>query len=214
MWAHQYWQIFIVFLLFSKRWYQFNSRKLRTHFACTRGVARIFQSGGGGHTVSKQGLFNCGQDIVMAFSPPVVSCLVKKACKRGGHGYSRTLLAMPLAGTMTRNSWVMVAEGRTYVFRWSHYCGWHRVCLSSLCLLFCGYRQGDHFFLVLYVGEGLELCPNHGIRCHKNLKFGNFRLWFGRLRQRIVSKCVPHVQRNYFSSFNQSDHCFLALPSC
>ena len=24
-----------------------------------------------------------------------------------------------------------------------------------------------------------------------------------------VLKCVPHVQRDYFSSFNQSDHCFL-----
>ena len=32
-----------------------------------------------------------------------------------------------------------------------------------------------------------------------------------------VLKCVPHVQHDYFSSFNQSDHCFLAslllLPS-
>ena len=32
---------------------------------------------------------------------------------------------------------------------------------------------------------------------------------FGRLHQRIVLKCVPHVQHDYFSSFNQSDHCFL-----
>ena len=24
-------------------------------------------------------------------------------------------------------------------------------------------------------------------------------------------KCVPHVQHDYFSPFNQSDHCFLAL---
>ena len=28
--------------------------------------------------MSKQGLFNYGQDIVMAFSLPVVGCLVKK----------------------------------------------------------------------------------------------------------------------------------------
>ena len=35
-------------------------------------------------------------------------------------------------------------------------------------------------------------------------------LAFGRLRQRIVLKCLPHVQHDYFSSFNQSDHCFLA----
>ena len=33
---------------------------------------------------------------------------------------------------------------------------------------------------------------------------------FGRLRQRILLKCVPHVQHDYFSSFNQSEHCFLA----
>ena len=55
-------------------------------------------------------------------------------------------------------------------------------------------------------------------RCRYNPKFGNFKLSFGGLRQRILLKCVPHVQQDYFSSFNQSDHCFLAsslpLPSC
>ena len=43
-----------------------------------------------------------------------------------------------------------------------------------------------------------------------NLKFGNFMLSFGRLRQKIVLRSVPHVQHDYFSSFNKSDHCFLA----
>ena len=38
----------------------------------------------------KKGLFNYGQDIDMAFSPPVVGCLVKKALQRGGHGHPRT----------------------------------------------------------------------------------------------------------------------------
>ena len=47
-------------------------------------------------------------------------------------------------------------------------------------------------------------------RCRENLKFGNFTLSFGRLRQRIVLKCILHVQHDCFSSFNQSDHCFLA----
>ena len=42
--------------------------------------------------------------------------------------------------------------------------------------------------------------------------YGNFTLSFGRLRQTIVLKCVPHVQHDYFSLSNQSDHCFLALP--
>ena len=48
-----------------------------------------------------------------------------------------------------------------------------------------------------------------------SLKFGSFTLSFGRPRQRIVLKCVlhvQHVQHDYFSSFNQSDHCFLASP--
>ena len=43
------------------------------------------------------------------------------------------------------------------------------------------------------------VCP----RCRLNL-FGIFTLSFGRLRQRIVLKCVPHAQHDYFSSFNQS----------
>ena len=37
----------------------------------------------------------------------------------------------------------------------------------------------------------------------ENVKFGNFTFSFGRLRQRIVLKCVPHVQHDYFSSFIQ-----------
>ena len=54
----------------------------------------------------------------------------------------------------------------------------------------------------------------HFIRPHAitYTKFRNFTLSFGRLRQRIVLKCVSHVLYDYFSSFNQSDHCFLALP--
>ena len=36
-------------------------------------------------------------------------------------------------------------------------------------------------------------------------------LSFSRLRLRIILNSVPHVQHVYFSSFNQSDHCVLAL---
>ena len=49
-----------------------------------RGVARIFQRGG--HTVSKWGYSpycHYGQGIVMASSPPVVGCLVKKGLQKG-----------------------------------------------------------------------------------------------------------------------------------
>ena len=51
----------------------------------------------------------------------------------------------------------------------------------------------------------------------KTLNLDIVTFLFGRLRQRIVLKCVPHVQHDYFSAFNQSDHRFLAsslpLPS-
>ena len=46
-------------------------------------------------------------------------------------------------------------------------------------------------------------------RCRYNLRFENFTLSFGRLRQRIVLMCLPHVHNDYFSSLNQSDYCFL-----
>ena len=38
----------------------------------------------------------------------------------------------------------------------------------------------------------------------ETFKFRNFTLSFGRLRQRIVLKCVPHVQHDYFFAFNHS----------
>ena len=42
-------------------------------------------------------------------------------------------------------------------------------------------------------------------RCRQNLKYENFTSSFGRLRQNIAPKSVPHVQHDYFSSFNQSN---------
>ena len=51
----------------------------------------------------------------------------------------------------------------------------------------------------------------------QNLKYENFTSSFGRLRQNIAPKSVPHVQHDYFYSFNQSNHLFVAysltLPS-
>ena len=38
-----------------------------------------------------------GQDITMAFSPPVVGCLVKKGLQKGGQGHPRTPLGYALA---------------------------------------------------------------------------------------------------------------------
>ena len=48
-------------------------------------------------------------------------------------------------------------------------------------------------------------------RCRQNLKYENFTSSFGRLRQNIAPKSVPHVQHDHFSSFNQWNHWFVAL---
>ena len=45
-----------------------------------------------------------------------------------------------------------------------------------------------------------------GSRCRQNLKCENFASSFGRLHQKIAPKSVPHVQHDYFSSSNQSNH--------
>ena len=45
----------------------------------------------------------------------------------------------------------------------------------------------------------------------QNLKYENFPSSFGRLRQNIAPKSVLHVQHDYFSSFNQSNHWFVVL---
>ena len=61
-----------------------------------RGVARIFQGGGGGVTRC-QNEATC--QIVMSFLPPVVGCLLKTWLTKGGggcHGHPRTPLATPL----------------------------------------------------------------------------------------------------------------------
>ena len=47
--------------------------------------------------------------------------------------------------------------------------------------------------------------------CRQNLKYENFTSSFGRLRQNVAPKSVLHVQHDYFSSFNQSNHWFVAL---
>ena len=44
-----------------------------------------------------------------------------------------------------------------------------------------------------------------GSRCRQNLKTVHFTSSFGRLRRKIAPKSVPHVQHDYFSSFNQSN---------
>ena len=43
--------------------------------------------------------------------------------------------------------------------------------------------------------KDLLLCVHVAV---KTLTFGNFTSSFGRLRQRMVLKCVPHMQHDYF----------------
>ena len=51
-----------------------------------------------------------------------------------------------------------------------------------------------------------EIFTAAGSRCRQNLKYENLTSPFGRLHQKIAPKGVPHVQHDYFSSFNQSNH--------
>ena len=57
-----------------------------------RGVARIFQRGGGGHTGSN--------NIVMAFSPRNIVVCFKKGLQRGNHGHPRTPPSYALDGSI------------------------------------------------------------------------------------------------------------------
>ena len=62
-----------------------------------RGVARIFQRGGGwggGEVTLCQS--EGTHQVVMSFLTPAVGCWHKKVCKRGIHGHPRTPLATPI----------------------------------------------------------------------------------------------------------------------
>ena len=69
------------------------------------------------------------------------------------------------------------------------------------------------------IGERFRLLGTNGFPVKaENEKFTaagrvveNYTSSFGRLRQKIALKSVPHVQHDYFSSFNQSYHWFVAF---
>ena len=78
------------------------------------------------------------------------------------------------------------------------------------------YNWGELHFRLLgtngfHVKAKSERSTAASLRCRQNLKYENFTSSFGRLRQNIAPKSVPHVQHDYFSSFNQSNHWFVAL---
>ena len=64
---------------------------------------------------------------------------------------------------------------------------------------------GVHFRLLGTIGFHVKAKDERftagSSRCRQNLKYKNFTLSFGRLRQNIAAKSVPHVQHDYFSSF-------------
>ena len=74
---------------------------------------------------------------------------------------------------------------------------------------------GVHFCLLgtngFHVKAKNERFTPASSRCRQNLKYENFTSSFGRLRQNIAPKSVPHVQHDYFFSFNQSNHSLVAL---
>ena len=74
---------------------------------------------------------------------------------------------------------------------------------------------GVHFRLLgtngFHVKAKSERFTAASSRCCHNLIYENFTSSFCRLRKNIAPKSVPHVQQDYFSSFNQSNHWFVAL---
>ena len=88
----------------------------------------------------------------------------------------------------------------------------------ALSKLFCDYSMlvtlykigGVHFRLLGTNGFHVKLKNERftvaSFRCRQNLKYENFMSSFGRLRQNTAPKSVPHVQHDYFSSFNQSNY--------
>ena len=70
------------------------------------------------------------------------------------------------------------------------------------------YKIGEVHFRLLGTNAFHLKLKNEGftaasLRCRQNLRYENFTSSFARLRQNIAPKSVPHVQHDYFSSFDQ-----------
>ena len=84
---------------------------------------------------------------------------------------------------------------------------------SDYCVLVTLYEIGEVRFRLLGT-NGFHAKANNGrftaagSRCRENLKNENLTSSFGRLRQNMTPKSVPHVQHDYFCPFNQSKHWF------
>ena len=81
-----------------------------------------------------------------------------------------------------------------------------------LLLWFAIFSSCSHSTLMTkYATNGHVEAPLKKIQRMKDLLLCVHVVVFGRLRQRTMLTSVPHVQHDYFSSINQSDHCFLVL---
>ena len=134
----------------------------------------------------------------MTFSLPSSSCLRKLP----GREFKK--LRRQLRGNVKIENWIKIEVSCDY---------------SMLITL---YKIGGVHFRLLgtngfHVKAKNERFTAASSRCLQNLKYENFMSSFGRLRHNIAAKSVPHVQHDYFSSFNQSNHWFvvfsLTLPS-
>ena len=88
----------------------------------------------------------------------------------------------------------------------------------ALSQVFCDYSMlvrlykigGVHFCLLgtngFHVKAKNERFTAASSRCRQNLKYENFTSSLGRLRENIAPNIVLHVEHDYFSSFNQSNH--------
>ena len=73
------------------------------------------------------------------------------------------------------------------------------------------YKIGEVYIRLLdtngfHVKRENEKFTATGSLCRQYLKYETFALSFDRLRQKIELKSVPHVQDDYFFTFNQSNH--------
>ena len=73
------------------------------------------------------------------------------------------------------------------------------------------YETGEVHFCLLgtngfHVKAENEKFTAAGLRCRQNLEYENFTSSFGGLREKIELKSVLHMQHDYFSSLNQSNH--------
>ena len=78
-------------------------------------------------------------------------------------------------------------------------------------MLFTLYKIGEVYFRLLgmngfHLKAKNERYDAEGLRSLQNLKYENFYDVVWQTKSKIAPKSVPHVQHDYISTFNQSNH--------